>query len=98
MVPIIGHSQQFGVLPTTTDQLQACGQSRRTKANGQVHNRGLEIVGDALPHGPPEFRQISLDMLRLACRRAASDKRRAPLFGLFFAGFYVLLGWILVRI
>ena len=37
-------------------------------------------------------------MLRLACRRAASDMRRAPLFGLFFAGFYVLLGWILVRI
>ena len=55
-------------------------------------------MGDTLPHGAPEFRQISLDMLRLACRRAASDMRRAPLFGLFFAGFYVLLGWILVRI
>ena len=55
-------------------------------------------MGDTLPHGAPEFRQISLDMLRLACRRAASDMRRAPLFGLFFAGFYVLSGWILVRI
>ena len=55
-------------------------------------------MGDTLPHGAPEFRQISLDMLRLACRRAAADMRRAPLFGLFFAGFYVLLGWILVRI
>ena len=55
-------------------------------------------MGITLPHGAPEFRQISLDMLRLACRRAASDMRRAPLFGLFFAGFYVLLGWILVRI
>ena len=55
-------------------------------------------MGDTLPHGAPEFRQISLDMLRLACRRAVSDMRRAPLFGLFFAGFYVLLGWILVRI
>ena len=55
-------------------------------------------MGDTLPHGAPEFRQISLDMLRLACRRAASDMWRAPLFGVFFAGFYVLLGWILVRI
>ena len=55
-------------------------------------------MGDTLPHGTPEFRQISLDMLRLACRRAVSDMRRAPLFGLFFAGFYVLLGWISVRI
>ena len=41
-------------------------------------------MGDTLPHRAPEFRQISLDMLRLACRRAASDMRRAPLFGLFF--------------
>ena len=55
-------------------------------------------MGDTLPHGAPEFRQISLDMLRLACRRAASDMWCAPLFGVFFAGFYVLLGWILVRI
>ena len=44
-------------------------------------------MGDTLPHGAPEFRQISLDMLRLACRRAASDMRREPLFRLFFAGF-----------
>ena len=43
-------------------------------------------MGDTLPHGAPEFRKISLDMLRLACRRAASDMRRAPLFGLFFCG------------
>ena len=38
-------------------------------------------MGDTLPHGAPEFRQISLDMLRLACRRASSDMWRAPLFG-----------------
>jgi hypothetical protein len=37
-------------------------------------------MGDTLPHGEPEFRQISLDMLRLAFRRAASDMWRAPLF------------------
>ena len=42
---------------------------------------------DTLPHGAPEFRQISLDMLRLTCRRAASDMRRAPLFGLFLQAF-----------
>ena len=47
---------------------------------------------DTLPHGAPEFRQISLDMLRLACRHAASDMWHAPLFGVFFAGFSVLLG------
>ena len=44
-------------------------------------------MGDTLPHGAPEFRQISLDMLRLACRRAASDMWRAPLFGVFLQGF-----------
>ena len=54
-------------------------------------------MGDTLPHGAPEFRQISLDMLRLACRSAASDMWRTIVWGVF-AGFYVLLGWILVRI
>lgn len=56
------------------------------------------MTGDMLPHSAPEFRQISLYMLRLACRRAAADMRRAPLCGIFFAGFYVVFGWILVRI
>ena len=44
-------------------------------------------MGFALPHGVPKFRQISLDMLRLAGRCAAFDMRREPLFGRFLQAF-----------
>jgi len=42
------------------------------------------VTGDMPPHRAPEFLQISLDILQLACRRAAADIRRAPLCGIFF--------------
>ena len=57
-----------------------------------VFQTGGELTDDTLPHGAPKFRQISLDMLRLAFRRAASDMRRAPLFGLFFCGLLCPVG------
>ncbi len=45
------------------------------------------------PFGAPQMRPVDSGMLKQAMRRAWIDLRRAPLFGLMFAGFYVLAGW-----
>lgn len=45
--------------------------------------------------GSPKLRAVTFDDLRLALRRGMSDLRRAPMFGLAFAGFYVLAGWLM---
>ncbi len=46
-------------------------------------------------HGVPAFRAVTGDILRTALARGWRDFRRAPFYGLVFAGLYVLGGWLM---
>jgi uncharacterized membrane protein len=47
-----------------------------------------------LEHGAPDMGQANFDMLKEALRRGFADMKRAPVFGIVFASFYVGLGLI----
>lgn len=54
------------------------------------------LTGDDAPHaGVPVLRRVEPAMLGEALRRGWADVRRAPLWGVFFAGICVAIGWAL---
>lgn len=50
------------------------------------------------PLGVPAMGEVQMSMLGEALRRGWHDVRRAPGYALFFAGVYVVIGWIVVWI
>ncbi len=50
------------------------------------------------PHGAPALRDVDVDILREALKRGWKDLKSAPLFGLFFAGVYVVTGWLMYAV
>lgn len=52
----------------------------------------------AREHGVPPLGQVKYSMLGEALRLGWADMRRAPLFAVIFAAFYVVLGWLILWI
>ena len=49
-----------------------------------------------LQHGVPPLRPVTWEILRRSLKLGLQDFRRAPFYGLFLAGFYVLGGWAMM--
>ena len=52
-------------------------------------------VADELKPGAPPFRRAEFELLTQSLKKGASDFRRKPFYGILFAGFYVLAGWLM---
>ncbi|QEW19399.1 putative integral membrane protein [Marinibacterium anthonyi] len=50
-------------------------------------------MGEEKAHGAPVLGDVTPGILKEALRRGWTDVRTAPVFGLVFAGLYVLIGW-----
>ena len=55
-------------------------------------------ASEELQVGAPELREATFDDLKMALRRGWSDFRSKPFYGLLFAGFYVLAGWVMALV
>jgi uncharacterized membrane protein len=66
-------------------------------ARSEFRGKGGEMTQEPA-HGVPPLRAVNHGILRTALRLGFDDLRRAPAFGLVFAGFYVLAGWAMIWI
>jgi uncharacterized membrane protein len=57
----------------------------------------MEHEATAVP-GLPQIGRMTLHEIWTAMKRGLDDFRRAPLYGIFFSGFYVLAGWVLIAL
>ncbi len=55
-------------------------------------------VSNAPELGVPELREAQFDMLGAALKKGAADFKARPLYGLLFAAFYVLAGWVMAAV
>jgi uncharacterized membrane protein len=70
-----------------------------TSLPGTLSKKGRNVMPyTQRPLGVPDLGKIDITLLRTALRLAWADMRSAPLFGLFFAAIYILIGWAVVYI